>query len=620
MSSPLVTSTQLDTSSARASTRVANPTHRRFGLPLLLALTTGVALWLCFFPVNAGWLAWVALVPMLVLVRSRSRPRGLYLSAWVGGLVFFWPVLQWMRVADPRMAIAWGVLATYCSLYFPLVLWLLRFLEHRTRLPLVLGLPIVWTALEYFRSYFGNDFFGSGFSWYQLGHTQHDFLPLIQVADLAGVYAVSFLVLMVNALLFEVLDGRRWFRRLYGAADVPARWGRPTVLLQGVAIVMLLLADLGYGVWRMGQAAFTVGPRVALLQGNLGQQLRNDLDAGDSCVDHFVQLCDLAADYHPDLIVWPETSYPYEWMAVAPEVAPGDVPGVWQSRDNNGREFAITVAKRWQTNVLMGLNAQILEPDGKARRYNSALLVDSSGNASGRYDKIHCVPFGEYVPFKDTLPFMSQLAPYDYEYSVSQGRAFTRFPLSSDGQHTYHFGIVICYEDTDPAVSRPYGGGDGRPAADFIFNISNDGWFDGTSEHDQHLAICRFRAIECRRTVARAVNMGISAVIDGNGRVLQPENRPLPAALTEAALRKAGLRTPLLRVWEVLAQRAEELPVARWGEFKKVPGILLASLPLDERTSLYVYWGDWLPWGCWLAIGGCGILSIVRRVQSIGVR
>jgi hypothetical protein len=101
---------------------------------------------------------------------------------------------------------------------------------------------------------------------------------------------------------------------------------------------------------------------------------------------------------------------------------------------------------------------------------------------------------------------------------------------------------------------------------------------------------------------------------------LQPENRPLPAALTEAALRKAGLRTPLLRVWEVLAQRAEELPVARWGEFKKVPGILLASLPLDERTSLYVYWGDWLPWGCWLAIGGCGILSIVRRVQSIGVR
>src|SRR5262249_54443303 len=157
------------------------------------------------------------------------------------------------------------------------------------------------------------------------------------------------------------------------------------------------------------------------------------------------------------------------------------------------------VAKRWGTNVLMGLNSQVFEHDGKTRRYNSALLVEPTGKASARYDKIHCVPFGEYVPFKDALPILSRLAPYDYEYSGSQGREFTRFPLSSqDGQRSYHFGVVICYEDTDPVVSRPYGGGDGRPAADFVFNISNDGWFDGTSEHDQHLAICRFRAVECR--------------------------------------------------------------------------------------------------------------------------
>jgi apolipoprotein N-acyltransferase len=601
---------------------VANPTQtapdtRLAGLPLLLALATGGALWLCYFPANAGWLAWVALVPLLVLVRSRSRPRSLYLSAWAGGLVFFWPALQWMRVADPRMYIAWSVLAIYCSLYFPLTLWIVRFLERRTRLPLVFGLPVAWTATEYFRAYFGNDFFGSGFPWYQLGHTQHDFLPLIQVADLAGVYAVSFLVLLVNALVFEMLDGRRWFRRLYGAADVPARWGRSAVLYQGVAVLMLLLATLGYGVWRMGQAAFTVGPRVALIQGNLGQQIRNDLNAGESFVDHFVSLCDLAATYHPELIVWPETSYPYEWMEVAPDVASGDVPGSWRNKDTSSRDFAKTVAKRWGTNVLMGLNSQVFEHDGKARRYNSALLVEPTGKASARYDKIHCVPFGEYVPFKDALPILSRLAPYDYEYSVAQGREFTRFPLSSqDGQRSYHFGVVICYEDTDPVVSRPYGGGDGRPAADFVFNISNDGWFDGTSEHDQHLAICRFRAVECRRTFARAVNMGISAVIDGNGRVLRPETRPLPEAITEDALRKAGHRDPLPRVWEVPAAGTEELPVSRWGEFKKVPGILLASLPIDDRTSLYSYWGDWLPWGCWLMLGGLGLLGIVRPARS----
>jgi apolipoprotein N-acyltransferase len=587
---------------------------------LLLSLATGGALWLCFFPVNAGWLAWVALVPLLVLVRSRSRPWVVYLSAWVGGLAFFCPALQWMRVADPRMYVAWYVLATYCALYFPLTLGIVRFLERRTRLPLLIGLPVAWTATEYFRAYFGNDFFGSGFPWYQLGHTQHDFLPLIQVADVAGAYAVSFLVALVNALVFETLDGRPWFRRLYGGADIPARWGRTSVLLQGVAALTLLLGVVGYGVWRMGQAAFTPGPRVALLQGNLGQQIRNDPDAGEYFEDHFVSLCDLAAhfrqDFRPDLIVWPETSYPYEWKEVAADVEPGDVPQAWSRKDATSREFAKTVAERWKTSVLMGLNAQVFERDGKARRYNSALLVEPPGKASARYDKIHCVPFGEYVPFKDSLPFLARLAPYDYEYSVSQGREYTRFPLAAqDGARSYRFGVVICYEDTDPVVSRPYGGGDGRPAADFVFNISNDGWFDGTNEHDQHLAICRFRAVECRRTVARAVNMGISAVIDGNGRVLQPEPCPLPPSVADA-LRKVGHRDPLPRVWEVPAEGAGQLPPSRWGEFKKVPGVLLAYIPIDDRTSLYSSWGDWLPGGCWLALGGLALLGFVRPSRS----
>ena len=94
------------------------------------------------------------------------------------------------------------------------------------------------------------------------------------------------------------------------------------------------------------------------------------------------------------------------------------------------------------------------------------------------------------------------------------------FPWTRGTDHAYSFGVAICYEDTDPDRTRPYGGGDGGPPADFLLNISNDGWFDGTSEHDEHLAICRFRAVECRRSVGRAVNMGISAVIDGNGRVL----------------------------------------------------------------------------------------------------
>jgi apolipoprotein N-acyltransferase len=581
--------------------------------PLLPALLTGGSLWLCYFPVNCGWLAWVALVPLLTLVRSTARPRTVFLSAWASGLVFFWPAIQWVRVADPRMYISWGFLATYCALYFPLAIWAVRFLERRTRLPLVVTLPVVWTALEFFRSNFGG-----GFSWYLLGHTQHAFLQLIQIADVTGAYGVSFLVVAVNAVLFELLDGRRWFRRLYAVADSPPRWGRLAILTQGAAVLALLLGTLGYGVWRMEQATFTEGPRIALIQGNLSQQIRNDAAQGESFERHFVSLCDLAWQFQPELIVWPETSYPGEWKDVSADLPPEAVSKYWRERADDAHTFAEKVAERWRTAVLMGMNAEALESDGRTRRYNSAVLITPPGRAVGRYDKMHLVPFGEYVPFREWVPWMKRFAPYDFDYSVTSGREHTRFPLTdAKGERKYTFGVLICYEDTDPAVARPYGG-DGQPAADFVLNISNDGWFDGTSEHDQHLAICRFRAIECRRTVARAVNMGISAVIDGNGRVLRPRQQPLPLfpqTNWENELRKQGHRD-LPRVWEVPAG-AEELPASEWGEYKKVSGILLATVPLDDRTSLYCRWGDWLPWGCWLLFAGAVIVALTRPRRAV---
>src|SRR5262245_9010499 len=110
---------------------------------LLPALFSAGLLWLCFFPVAWGWLAFVALVPLLCLVRAEGRARNIYWSAWAGGLVFFWPVLQWMRVADFRMYFTWAMLATYCALYFPAAVYLLRRLDRGTPLPLVITVPVV---------------------------------------------------------------------------------------------------------------------------------------------------------------------------------------------------------------------------------------------------------------------------------------------------------------------------------------------------------------------------------------------------------------------------------------------------------------------------------------------
>jgi apolipoprotein N-acyltransferase len=353
--------------------------------------------------------------------------------------------------------------------------------------------------------------------------------------------------------------------------------------------------------------------------------------------------------FRAELIVWPETCYPEEWWEAAPDVPPELLKPEWARWVTESRHMANNAPARWPANLLLGLNSRVVGVDGKARRYNSSLLVLASevrpeffaavaaapdatfpgnlpwaalakssrkdapplvGYPAGRYDKIHLVPFGEYVP---PLPGMSTFAPYDFDYSVTPGEQHTRFTL---GPH--RFGMVICYEDTDPDLARQYArpGADGSPPVDFLVNTSNDGWFDGTSEHEEHLATARFRAVECRRALVRTVNMGISAVIDGNGRVLGP-GREQRLQIKEPGVPK-GLET--VPVWEVApGKAAAELPLARWAEFKKTHGVLVADVPIDRRASFYAAWGDWLPWACWAAVA-LGLLSpafpLLRRTRE----
>jgi apolipoprotein N-acyltransferase len=529
------------------------------------ALVTAALLWCCYFPLNQGWMAWFSMVPFLSLVRSPARPRRLYLVAWMGAFAFFLAALQWVRVADYRMYATWVGLAIICSVYALVGLYLVRRLDRRTRLPLVITFPVVWTALEFARAHL----LLGGFPWYFLGHTQHEFLALVQIADLGGVYAVTFLLAAVNACFFEWLCPRPWFKALFSLPAPGLEMRSSALWIQSGAVLALIGVALGYGAWRLGQADFQEGPRVALLQGSLDQRLRNEASSPNVQKEtlskvrrHYNRLGDEAAARHPDLIVWPETSFVYGWLEVDPGLAPEQIPEDWQDVETYRRDLLRRATLRWPANLLVGVGSAGLGPDGREHRYNSAVLIEQAGTAGGKYDKIHCVPFGEYVPFRDVLPWMNTFAPYDFDYSITPGEQMTRFPLGK-----YHFGVVICYEDTDPYLARQYvRPGLGKPEVDFLLNISNDGWFDGTSEHEEHLAICRFRAIECRRAVARAVNMGISAVIDGNGRVVA-------------------------------------LPGPDWAGSKKIETVLTATIPIDHRASLYARIGDWLPWTCWLIVG-----------------
>jgi apolipoprotein N-acyltransferase len=547
--------------------------------PLALpSLATATLLLFCYYPLAWGWLAWVALVPFVALVRTRARARWVYLWAWITGLCFFGCALKWLRVADYRMYATWVALSLYVSLYFPAAIYLLRRFDQRTRLPLLITLPVVWTALEHARAHLLG-----GFAWYYLGHAQHQFLSVIQIADLGGAYAVSFVVAAVNALLFELLCSGSWFRTLFALPLQANRLSRVALIVQSALVVFLVAGTLAYGVWRLSQHDFEDGPRLALLQGNLDQRLRNQAFSPEGSkqalrqvVRHYWDLSDEAARRRPDLIVWPETSYPFHWEEVSLDLPPGSIPEEWQKANSYREELADDVASRWKTNVLLGANSDTLGADEQLRHGNSAILVRPKGRRGesvARYEKIHCIPFGEYVPFRESLPWMKAFAPYDFDYSLTPGKEQTRFPLGN-----YRFGVLICYEDTDPGLARNYANPEEGPLVDFLVNMSNDGWFDGTSEHEEHLAICRFRAVECRRAVARAVNMGISAVIDSNGRVIA-------------------------------------LPNPDWAKSKKVEAVVTAAVPIDRRASFYARWGDWLPWTCWLVVLGGWIGPFLWRAR-----
>jgi apolipoprotein N-acyltransferase len=594
-------------------------------MPIVLpAVATGALLWACYHPLSLGWLAWAALVPLLCLVRSTGAPRRIYLGAWLGGLVFFLPAISWMRHADqmpfPKWPMhgAWISLSIYCALYFPAAIYLTRVLERRIRLPLVVTFPAVWVALEYARS-----FMLTGFAWYYLAHSQHDYATMIQITDLGGAYTVSLLIAAVNALAFDIVYQFPDVRTFLTLAEPPAgqrtfaddwpdwrsvfigTWRRG-IVLEACALTALVGGAYLYGGWRLEQRAATPGPVVALLQGSLDQRLRIDADtpadeheakarrqqqaedARSKIARHYGALCNLAkqCDPAPDLYIWPETSDPAGWATTAPEVPINHIPAQWQGFEEESRRRIEEAYAPLRTPQLVGLSTYLFGTDRKVHQYNSALLVNALGQPEARFDKMHRVPWGEYVPLRDWLPFMHWFAPYDFDYSINPGEHFTRFNLDN-----YRFGVLICYEDTDPFLARHYARQeeDGQPV-NFLVNISNDGWFNGSSEHEEHLAVSRFRAIECRRAMVRSVNMGISAVIDGNGRVLNVKRAATAGDLS---------------LWEVSVGDGplSDLPHGEWADFKKAAGVLVARVPIDTRFSLYAVAGDWLAGLCWLLIG-----------------
>lgn len=552
-------------------------------------LTAGL-LWASFTPLDFGPLAWIALVPLLLLVRISERTRFMYFATYVGGLAFFGPALQWMRLGDPSMYIAWTALSLYAAMYFPAFVWLSRVAVHRLRVPLVLAVPVAWVGLEYLRAYAM-----TGFSWYYLGHTQYRFVELIQISDVTGAYGVSFLVAMSAAAVAGLVPLSMFARlRLLppeGSNAAPLSVSKhPFVPV--LAASLMFAAVLGYGFIRRGQAEFQPGPRVAIVQGNFTASLKHDPSEHKRILQQHDELTGQAVKlgHRPDLIVWPETMYVNDMLEADEslsdkdllQIAPRVKPEYW--RMQLAQQDLGHLSDKAGAALIIGIEYILADQQG-LRRFNSAAFVKEGQGLAGRYDKMHRVIFGEYIPLRETIPWLRNLTPFSDSFGFAAGDKATLFELDE-----HRFAPVICYEDTVPHLVRGIvkSAQASEQPVDCLVNLTNDGWFHGSSELDQHLITAQFRAVECRTPLVRAVNTGISAFIDGDGVVLEPEV-----------------------FYDGDGQGRDSLRDPQTGKYhKQLNAVLVHDIPLDNRQSLYVEHGDWFA-------GSCGVGAVIFLLTGL---
>lgn len=419
-------------------------------------------------------MAWIALIPLLIFLDSARSVGSAFKGSFLCGVIFFAGVLYWIYYVTLAGTI---LLVLYLSLYFGLFGVIYFYSRQMPSIAQLLVIPAGWVVTEFLRSRLL-----TGFSWAALGLTQYERLVVIQIADWGGVYAVSFVLVLVNLALKQIGMSIFFFPK-------KKDW-RIVAVAAGVVTLVI-----GYGMTRMARPSSGPQWKTAVIQGNIDLETRWRETAWLSIIETYLDLTRQAAAEQPDVIIWPETAFPaYLWED---EIF---LSGLRDLIDETG------------VPVLFG--AVVHEEE---RYFNAAILLSSLGQPAGHYFKNHLVPYGEYIPFRKYFPFLSYIIPID-DFSAGEEVTVLRLPESS----TPGFSVLICFEDTVSQLVRQFVLG----GAEVLVNITNDAWFRDSQEPFMHLQSAVFRAVEYRRSVIRAANTGISAFIDPQGRILDAIQDP----------------------------------------------------------------------------------------------
>ena len=502
----------------------------------VLSLLSGGLQILLFPHANLFFLCWVAFVPLLyALLRGRGgegelldsegrslRPFTLgqgFLVAWISGILWYIGTCYWiypvMHGYGNLGVVAAGLItAGFClimgmhhAVFGMLVVLMARRSTAGNRLPLLMA-PFFWTAIEFFRERV------TGVPWEPLGNAQVDNIPFARIAEFTGVYGLSFAIMLVNCAFAAgfLFYGKR----------------RKNLLISATAATVALQI----GVFARPDSA-PVTKHAVLVQENA--PILNTVWPEELYIRTLSELAQMSTQAapksppgSPGLVIWPES------------------PASFLVTDARFRDALASIARESNSYLIVGsvAYAESKDAEGHPQILNSALVVDPQGNSMGRYDKIHLVPFGEYVQLKSLLFFAEKLTREVADFA----RGTERKVFDLNGMKA---AVVICYESVFPGEVRQFAANGGQ----VFVNISDDGWYGETGAPFQHLQMTRMRAIENHRWILLTTNNGVTASIDPLGRV--------------AAKAERNVRT-----------------------------VLVAPFSPQQETTFYTWMGDLFAWIC----------------------
>jgi apolipoprotein N-acyltransferase len=456
------------------------PSWKKF----LLAGLSGLFGVVVFPKVGGYWLVWICLVPLLISSYHECKKRRAFLWGFTTGLVFFVGICGWITsvlrnfgdLSWVGAAASFLLLAAYLSLFYGC--FSVVFAEVSLHFPtgsFYLS-PFLWVGTEYLRTHLL-----TGFPWCLLGYALVDCLNLAQLSTVTGVYGVSFVILLINSLVAQVL--------LVQTRSALWQLGVTSVVLVGLSISFSVPASLG------GKQ------QVRIVQTDIAVEQDWSPEGRSRLLEELSRLSgqthdsrDSTSGQQTQITLWPETPAPFYF-----------------NQDPVFRHRMLELAKTSNRYLLFGF-VDLRKSEGDTRRrdpYNSVALVSPDGGFVSQYDKTHLVPFGEYVPYANIFFFVDKIST-----EAGNFKAGSEIVVSPIGPN-HHLGTFVCYESILPDLVRRFA----AQGAEVLVNVTNDGWFGDSPAPYQHLNMARFRAIENHRYLLRAANSGISAVIDPYGRV-----------------------------------------------------------------------------------------------------